>query len=349
MHVTTAKKEDQQPEALSVITRRFGVGKCRAVKTIEQGKVNFTSQVETSEGTFVLQRLKPPYNEDTVLDGYAVTEHLIRRGFPVPRFRCTPEGVPFLVISGAVYRLMSFIPGRTLPAIDTPAKAFAAGEIVGRFHRILSDIDYRPRFRIEGFHDVDHAFALLKTAAVADPGKAEAMKDLLPRLEGEIPRRRLTGDLPARIIHGDLKYTNILFDDFERAVALLDFDTFMQSTLPVEMGDAFRSWCTVKDSPTGPYFDEGLFEAGWRGYMVSRPPLSPEERRWIVPGIMLLLMELACRYLLDYFTDSYFAWDPKRFPSRPAHNLYRARRQIAVLDDILAREKELGRITDLSE
>jgi aminoglycoside phosphotransferase (APT) family kinase protein len=335
---------------LSEITNRFGAGRCLEAEPVREGKVNATFRITTGSGTFILQRLKPPLNEKTILDGLALTEHLISKGFPAPRFQVSPTGEPFVKNGDEVYRMMTLLPGRTLDAMRDANVSYAAGILVGRLHRALADFHYAPVFKFEGLHDTAYALGRLRNLVLSYPEKAEQVKPMVERLAEEIPRLVLPAGLPRRCIHGDLKYTNILFDDSGRAVGLLDFDTIMISTLPMEMGDAFRSWCTRKYSPQGgrdsgaggrPFFDESIFRAGWQGYLSRRPPVIAEEKAWIVSGIKTVLLELGCRYLIDYFENRYFAWDRERFPDRPAHNLFRAGRQLTVFDDVAAKEDRL--------
>ena len=330
------------------IALRFGVKKLHAIRSLPKGKVHNTFQIETNDGTYILQRLKPPYNEDTVMDGAALSSHLLGRGFPVPSFMRTGEGVPFIRQNGFVYRMMTFIPGITLNAIDSSQLAKSAGELVGKLHQALDGFSYTPKFKMPGFHDAGLAWKRLNDLIPLDREKAQKADDLIQRLRRKIELQRLRDDLPQRHIHGDLKFTNILFDDFQRAVALLDLDTLMISTIPVELGDAFRSWCTHKEGPNGPYFDVDLFEAAWWGYTLAHPPLTEAEREDVVSGIKYILLELGCRYLIDVFEDYYFAWDPARFPDRGSHNLARAARQLDVFNDVTAKEPQLRRIIRLA-
>jgi Ser/Thr protein kinase RdoA (MazF antagonist) len=330
----------------SSITSQFGIGLCLNVKPIGWGKVNSTFRVETERGTFILQQLKPPLDEKTALDGHALTVHLIRKGFPVPVFLLTNEGLPYVKDPVGTYRLMTCLEGHTLEAMDSSRKAFFAGELVGRFHRALSDFDYKPLAKLKEVHDATHVLSRLEKLASDPPLRALEVEHILLELESEIPLQLLPENLPLRPIHGDLKYTNILFDDHGRPFALLDFDTLMISTLPVEMGDAFRSWCTRKHTPQGPIFDQTLFRSAWKGYLFAKPPISKQEKACIIQGIKLLLLELSARYLVDYFEDYFFAWDSRRFPDRASHNLFRSRRQLTVFADLEKKEDELRKIVE---
>lgn len=112
--------------------------------------------------------------------------------------------------------------------------------------------------------------------------------------------------LPRQIIHGDLKLTNFLFDERGGVVGIVDLDTFMYHNLYVELGDALRSWCTA-----GETFDLQLLEASLSGYAQSGA-FEALDSTYLVAAVKLITLELAMRYLNDYFDDCYFQWDPQR-------------------------------------
>ena len=140
-------------------------------------------------------------------------------------------------------------------------------------------------------------------------------------------------DVPRRHCHGDLKISNLLFETSPvRGVCLVDLDTLGLSTMAFELGDAMRSWCNPHPEDAGrASFDLGVFAAAVRGFRaVADPVISDDEKRAIVIGLETVCVELAARFAVDMFRDSYFGWDPARFPSRRAHNLVRARGQLAL-------------------
>jgi len=148
---------------------------------------------------------------------------------------------------------------------------------------------------------------------------------------GNLPT--LTG-LPLHHSHGDLKISNLLFNTVAppRGVALVDLDTLGRQPLAFELGDAMRSWCNPRGEDTGAIeLDLGIFAAAIGGWTeVAGGLASAAERRSIVDGLETVCVELAARFALDVFEDRYFGWDPARFPSRRAHNLVRARGQLAL-------------------
>jgi hypothetical protein len=114
--------------------------------------------------------------------------------------------------------------------------------------------------------------------------------------------------------------------------------------LAVELGDAFRSWCGFQEDRADNRFRLEIFEAGWRAYRSSASFLTQAEIASVGQGIGLITLELASRFLADYFTDSYFGWDTKRYPSRRAHNLARARGQLALYKDFVAQQESVEAI-----
>jgi Ser/Thr protein kinase RdoA (MazF antagonist) len=145
------------------------------------------------------------------------------------------------------------------------------------------------------------------------------------------------GELPRRHTHGDLKISNVMFDVRTpggpvRASCLIDLDTLGRQTLAYELGDALRSWCNPHgEDVTAPRFDRAIYEAALRGYEAAAPGLLTDaERAALLPGIETVCVELATRFCVDVFDDAYFGWDSSRYSSRRAHNLVRARGQLAL-------------------
>ena len=180
-------------------------------------------------------------------------------------------------------------------------------------------------------HDTAAHLARLAEAVTAG-GDAEWI-DLGREIAGEagaLPPLPVTAP---RHCHGDLKISNLLFaEDPLRGVCLVDLDTLGRSSIAFELGDAMRSWCNPHGEDAGGVrFDLAIFAAAVRGFRaVADALLTEDERTSIVIGAETVSLELAARFAVDVFRDEYFGWDPSRFPSRRAHNLVRARGQLAL-------------------
>lgn len=309
-----------------------------SVQPLGDGLINETFLVEAGAWRGVLQRVNPLFGVLVHEDIEAVTRHLQARGHATPRlYRTQSERLWVELGEAGVWRLMTFVPGRCF-SVMTPELAEPAGELVGRFHAALLDLDCAFRFTRKGAHDLLRHLGVLREAA----GRAEAVGldpeilNAFRNLADEILRR--TAELPAevpgplRLCHGDLKINNLRFDEAGRGVCLLDLDTLARLPLGLELGDALRSWCNPRgeDDPSG-FFELELFERALRGYAIhARGFITPEERGFLVRGVERVALQLAARFGADVVNQSYFRWNPRKFRSRAEHNLVRARSQLGV-------------------
>ncbi len=273
---------------------------------------------------FVLQRVNPLFRPEVHDDIEAVTAHVQARGLATPRLVRTESGALCATAAdGAAWRLLTYVPGLTVHKMDGPARAFAAGALVGRFHRAVDDLEWEYRHVRAGAHDT--ALHMQRLAEVVTDGAA------LPVAEGILEGWRAWPgrlDLPARHAHGDLKLSNLRFDAAGSGVCLLDLDTLSRLSLDVELGDAWRSWCNpVGEDGTDTRLDLELLSAAIAGYRSSRP-LSTEEAEGLCFAVERIALELAARFCRDAVEDCYFGWNGARFPSRVAHNLHRATGQL---------------------
>jgi Ser/Thr protein kinase RdoA (MazF antagonist) len=285
---------------------------------------------------FVAQRVNAIFAPSVHDDIEAVTAHLARHGLPTPRLVRTDDGALWAHDEeGAVWRVFDFIPGRTIHRVGTPEVAFAAGGLVARFHAALDDLDWTWRHVRPGAHDTALHLSRLEPHA-ADP-LAAAILDAWRDWPGPL-------DLPTRPCHGDLKISNVRFAEDGTALCLLDLDTLSALSLDVELGDAWRSWCNpVGEDAVETRLDLDVLAAAWAGYASGRP-VDRGTREALVFAAERIALELASRFCLDVFQDRYFGWNAVRFPSRAAHNRFRAQGQLALALDARGKRREIGRI-----
>ena len=314
----------------------------RRLSRIAQGLINLTVRVTASDGThYVLQRLHPVFGDSVNLNLERVTAHLAGRGVFTPRLVRTRDGALSVVVDGAVWRVLSHVAGRSYDALPGLPEAAAAGRLLGRFHVALADFDEPLVVERPAVHDLPrhlaHLDAALEAAAThplahAVAAQAAALRERL----AEVPAFALQ---PQRLVHGDPKISNVIFDAAgSDALCLIDLDTLARMPLAFELGDAMRSWCNPQaEDATGARFDLAIFAAAISGYLEGAGAmLTRAERAAIVPATRQICLELGARFLADALEERYFAWDPSRYASRGAHNLARARGQIAVADSLAA-------------
>jgi Ser/Thr protein kinase RdoA (MazF antagonist) len=267
------------------------------------------------------------------LDIDAVTAHLASRGMTTPRLVRTLDGRAWVEHAGATWRALTWVDGETVHRVPDPSWAESAGALVGKFHRAVADLQHDYAFARAGVHDTPAHLAKLADCLQL-PADFDEHADGLALANEILAAARGLPELPAtprRHCHGDLKISNVLFRD-GRAICLLDLDTLGLSTIAFELGDAMRSWCNPRGEDAGSVaFELPIFAAAMRGFRdAADAVVTREERRSIVFGLETVCVELAARFCVDVFRDSYFGWDRTRFPSRRLHNLVRAKGQLAL-------------------
>lgn len=335
----------------SGVLRAYGIAGDR-VEPIAGGLINTSYLVRDEAGApaLILQRLHPIFAGPVNLDIEAVTEHLAARGLETPRLVRTAGGDAWVEDEGAVWRALSHVDGVTFHRFEDAAQAESAGELVGRFHRALADLERSFQFVRAGVHDTAAHLARLAAATMdaavspAVAAEAEALRADILAAAAALPPMP---DLPLRLCHGDLKVSNLRFSaDRRTALCLIDLDTLGQLTIAYELGDALRSWCNPSGEDVAePEPDLELLAAAMRGYARGADGLlSDAEVGGIAIGFETVCIELAARFCYDAFEDRYFGWDSARFSSRREHNLVRARGQLALglavarsRDDVRAR------------
>lgn len=312
------------------------------------GLINKTFVVRDDAGAPIaaLQQLHPIFAAEVNLDIDAVTTHLATRGLTTPRIVRTRDGRAWVEHDGCVWRALTWVPGESVHAVPSPAWAEAGGALVGRFHRAVADLAYDYTFTRPGVHDTAAHLAKLGdrvtrgAAAFAGApagGETSAVSAAIDLgreiLDAARALPALPADLPRRHVHGDLKISNLVFQREPLAgICLVDLDTVARGTLAFELGDAMRSWCNPHGEDTADVrFETPIFLAAIRGFRSEAEAyVTAAERTSILTGLSLVCIELAARFAVDVFDDSYFGWDPARFPTRRAHNLVRARGQLAL-------------------
>jgi Ser/Thr protein kinase RdoA (MazF antagonist) len=325
-------------EAFGFVGHRF--------EPVSGGLINATFAIRGEQGPPVaaLQRLHPAFDAEVNVDIDAITSHLAEQGFPTPRLLHTQAGQRFHLDQGHVWRALSWLEGVCYSKGPEPALAREGARLVGRFHRALHGLDYTFVFSRPGVHDTQAHLEKLRLARCSadDPliADAELLRERIGQKSQELPEMPA---LPMRICHGDLKISNLLFDETGKGLCLIDLDTMARQTIAYELGDALRSWANPAGEDTSsPTIDAEIVAATAAGYADgSQGLLGAEEIDSVIVGLETICLELAARFCVDIFEDSYFGWDRERFPSRRAHNLKRARGQLALCESVSQNRSEL--------
>jgi Ser/Thr protein kinase RdoA (MazF antagonist) len=308
-----------------------------AVYPCAGGLVNQTYLVDTPDQRYILQALNTVFTAETVEDSALITAYLHQHQFPVPLFLKTWQGSWVYPWKGHLWRMMTALTGKSWTKFPSVDYAHAAGQFIGKFHHLLQDFQHQFAYRYEGFHDTPKVLKDLR----ALPQRFEVIaehQDQIEQIAHVLQPLFLPQDLPTRLIHGDLKSSNLLFNDQGEPTGLIDLDTLMYAPLAIEWGDALRSWGTSAQKPN--QFNVAMFECALEGYFASGIVLDFAEVAYIPQGIQLITLELASRYLIDYYEDTYFGWNPNLFASRQANHQQRIQNLLGLYEDV-AQKQEL--------
>ena len=339
---------DDRNTAQSVLDH-YGLGEAH-LSPLGNGLINQTWSVDNGGSEcFVLQQVNAMFPAAVNRDIDVLTRHLEAKGLLTCRLVPAISGTLWVEHENHVWRLLSRVDGVSYDALASAEQAREAGAVLGRFHRAVSDLDHDFANLRPGIHDTQHHLQFLEEtltnrtdhpeyAAVARVGRQ------ILDIANSLP---VLPQVPDRVVHGDPKVNNILFEPGGyRALCLIDLDTISRMPLPLELGDAMRSWCNPsgEDLRTGEFSAE-LFVPSVEGYAEhTREWISMEEWSSIVPATNIILVELAARFCADALNESYFAWEPEKFSTRSEHNQVRATGQLIEARSLLAQEKELKAI-----
>jgi Ser/Thr protein kinase RdoA (MazF antagonist) len=322
------------------------------INAFGNGLINQTYRAQRDQHEcFVLQRVNPIFPPEVNRDIDIVTRRLAAAGLLTPSVVPTRDGALWVDVPEGVWRLLTYIEGVSHDMLSGAEQAHQAGALLARFHRAVADIDSEFANLRLGIHDTaKHLWFLEETLtkkmnhprhqAVAKLGR-EILEyaNALPAL----PK------LPDRVVHGDPKINNIVFDaGTDEALCLIDLDTIARMPLPLEFGDAFRSWCNAsgEDGHKGEFSAE-LFAPAVEGYASeARDWVTTEEWSAIVPATETILIELASRFCADALNECYFAWDPVKFSSRCEHNMIRATSQLTAARSLAGQRQKLEKIVE---
>ena len=313
----------------------------------DSGLINRTWRVGTPPQA-ILQWVNPIFDAKIHHDIAAISRHLKAAHVTTPELLPTRDGDLFLNDRFGCWRLLSYLPGRTLHRLETTAQAEEAGALVGRFHAALADWNDGFQAPQRKIHHTPTRMAELRSAldeAANHPLAAES-RDVGEEILARWGEWKGNIEQPERVCHGDLKISNLRFDDSGRATALLDLDTLGPMDLSCELGDAWRSWCNPAGEDEGERiaFHLDLFEASARAWLRHAPSLTEGELQSLVPGIERITLELASRFCADALHNSYFREDRKRYPEAGTHNLLRARGQLTLARSANEMRRECERI-----
>ncbi|MBM3143789.1 MAG: aminoglycoside phosphotransferase [Chloroflexi bacterium] len=349
-------------------------GRVIDVRAHGEGNINDTYLVTIARKPqpsekFILQRInthvfKRP--EWIVANMRAITEHVggksvhesgaSNRRWELPTLRSTQQGEDFFVDSqGAFWRAINFIAGaRAFDTVQSQAHAREAGYALGRFQRLLSDLDPgRLHDTLVGFHITPrylHAYdeAVSRPSRVVESPETRYCHRMIAERRhwaSVLEDARDRGRLQVRIMHGDPKIDNIMIcEETGQAVSIIDLDTVKPGLIQYDIGDCLRSSCNPLGETTSKLddvrFETDLAQAILEGYCsVADEFLTENDYAYMYDSIRLLTFELGLRFFTDFLAgDVYYKI------KYPEHNLERAMVQFRLTESIEVQEAAIRAI-----
>jgi Ser/Thr protein kinase RdoA (MazF antagonist) len=317
------------------------------ITPLGNGLINQTWLIEVAPARrYVLQRVNDVFPAAVNRDIDTLTRHLEARGAPTCRLVPARGGALWVSNGHGNWRLLTYVDGISHDSLKTPGQARSAGALLARFHRVVADLEHDFVTRRPGVHDTPQHLRFLRETLRKQQGHPHyaAVEPLAHRILAAADALPVLPGTPDRVVHGDPKINNILFRrDSDDAICLVDLDTITHMPLPLELGDAMRSWCNPasEDDRYGE-FSAALFGDAMHGYAEAADGwIERDEWSSIVDATLTILIELAARFCADALNESYFGWNAERFASRTEHNQVRAAGQLTVAESLLAQRPAL--------
>ncbi len=335
------------------------------------GNINSTYRIkyirDGEEKNYILQKINKSVfvNPEKVMDNIVrvtdyVREKIKQKGLSTKRFvlrafPCKNDGRPFVVDSeGEYWRCYRFISNsETYDSSENLLVIERVGQAFGRFQNCVDGFDARSlHLTIPNFHNTILRYQAFEQAIFQDAfNRVRLVKEEIQALfemkeQACILQSELNeGTIPFRVTHNDTKCNNVSFDKAtHEALAVLDLDTVMPGAVAYDFGDAVRFIANtlVEDNPDvdNVKLDLNKYQAFTKGFVSElKDKLTDEEKRTLNLGVLAMTVELAVRFLTDYISgDKYFK------TRHPGHNVDRARNQIALAKDILAKREQMEEI-----
>lgn len=274
-------------ETLASFLEGYDVGVLVSAKGIAEGVENSNYLVETERARFILTLYEKRVDERDLPYFLGLTDHLSRKGLPVPAPIADRSGQALQDLCGRKACLIEFLTGVSV-AEPTPEQAAAAGRALAELHEGAADFDGRRAnaLSLDGWQEL--SAELMPQLPQVGEGLGALIAEEIAHLSSEWPR-----DLPSGTIHADLFPDNVLFSGREIG-GIIDFYFACTDFLAYDLAVTHAAWAFGEDGTPLPQVGEALLE----GYEAVRP-LTPDE----TASFGLLCRGAALRFLLTRAYD----------------------------------------------
>ena len=322
------------------------------IEPFGSGLINHTWVVKNGDETYILQKINDTVfkNPKDIERNIQLIDNYLHIRFPdyyfVSPIENTEGGQMVYDPEKGYFRLFPFVQNsHSKNVVETPEQAYEAAAQFGKFTRVLADFDATQLHDgIPDFHNLtlrNTQFMIATQEGNSQRIKeAEADIDTLFYLQDIALQYELILQNPnfkKRVTHHDTKISNVLFGNEDKALCVIDLDTTMAGYFISDVGDMMRTYLSPVSEEEEDFSKievrDDFYKAIVKGYSEQMETvLSAEEKaHFFYAGKFMIYMQ-ALRFLTDYLNnDVYYG------AKYPTHNLVRARNQIVLLKQLIAR------------
>ena len=311
-------------DAKIIVEQFLGSVGILSITPIENGLINHTYLVETESGKFILQQVNTLiFKNPTAIQNnhLKINEILDRSGYSKKTVKIIPTLSNHLLFekNNEAWRMLEFLENSvTFLKPSSTEIAFEATKCLSEFYKIINQEQIILEETLPDFINFEKRINDFKTALIQETErKKTAEKEInfilkhlsLPDKWIDLQNQK---SLPNRVIHADPKISNILFDQDNKAIAVIDLDTMMNGTILYDFGDMIRSYTNNSDEDEGAVsdnFNAENYVAVKDGFLFYlKETLTPIELENLDYAAQLIIYIQAVRFLTDFLNhDIYYS------------------------------------------
>lgn len=349
-------------EIRKIAAEFFNVDRIVNIYELNSGHINSTYMIEMPEAKYIIQTINTHvfYSPFGIMHNIEeVTNHIRKKVIyegknpnrSVLNVIKTRYNQTLVMRNNRYWRCMQYIDNATTyDVIENCDMFYEVGRAVGDFQNLLSDFHTRILDEtIKDFHNTPVRYEHFKEVVELDThDRVTNCKEEIEFITSRekyydyITSRLDSHAIKRRVCHNDTKLSNVMIDNATgKALCLIDLDTVMKGSLLYDYGDALRLGAStaVEDEAdlSKVNISLDLFEAFTEGFLMEvKGSIQVEEVKGLYYGWLLMTLEVAMRFLDDYFDgDRYFK------VKYPTHNLVRSLNQMKLVSEIEKNEKQI--------
>lgn len=342
---------------MNTILNMYGFANDCKAEQFGSGLINNTYIVKCKHGQYILQKINHSvFNKpQDIADNIEMIDRFLKTHYPAYKFIApakTLDGRNLVHIDGdGYYRMIPFVEGsHSKDVVANADQAYEAAKQFGKFTHLLSGFNTKQlNIIIPDFHNLSLRFAQFQDALkFGNANRIHHAKDLIEALSNfkfivdEFEKIKLNNEFKSRVTHHDTKISNVLFDDYDKAICVIDLDTVMPGYFISDVGDMMRTYLSPVSEEEKDFnkieIRDDFYKAIVKGYLEEMGAVltETEKQYFFYSGLYMIYMQ-ALRFLTDYLNnDRYYG------AKYEGHNFVRAGNQLTLLQRLYNKRDSLN-------